>query len=87
MDTLAGSCIFTTLNLLSDYWQVEVQPEDREKTAVCTSEELFDSNMLPFGLCNAPATLFGQKEVTFLGHIISDEGVAPDPAKVAAITN
>lgn len=30
---------------------------------------------------------FGQKEVAFLGHIVSDQGVVPDPAKVAAITN
>ena len=30
---------------------------------------------------------FGQKEVAFPGHIVSDKGVATDPAKVAAITN
>ena len=42
LDTLAGSCIFTTLDLLSGYWQVEVQPEDREKTAVCTPDGLFE---------------------------------------------
>ena len=56
LDTLAGSCIFTTLDLLSGYWQVEVQPEDREKTAVCTPDGLFEFNVMPFGLCNAPAT-------------------------------
>ena len=56
LDTLAGSCIFTTLDLLSGYWQVEVRPEDREKTAVCTSEGLFEFNVMLFGLCNAPAT-------------------------------
>ena len=143
LDTLTGSCIFTTLDLLNGYWQVEVRPEDREKTAVCTSEGLFEFNVMPFGLCNAPATFqrlmdcvlaglhwqclvylddiiilgrsfsdhlhklrdvfdrfreaglklkpskckFGQKEVAFLGHIVSDQGIAPDPAKVAAITN
>ena len=30
---------------------------------------------------------FGQKKVAFPGHIVSDKGVATDPAKVAAITN
>jgi hypothetical protein len=56
LDTLSGSCVFTTLDLLSGYWQVEMHPEDKEKTAVCTPEGLFEFNVMPFGLCNAPAT-------------------------------
>uniref|UniRef100_A0A1X7TFY0 Reverse transcriptase domain-containing protein n=1 Tax=Amphimedon queenslandica TaxID=400682 RepID=A0A1X7TFY0_AMPQE len=56
LDTLAGSQWFTTLDLLSGYWQVEVEEEDREKTAFCTKEGLFHFNVMPFGLCNAPAT-------------------------------
>ena len=32
-DTLAGSSWFSTLDLKSGYWQVEVNPSDREKTA------------------------------------------------------
>ena len=55
-DTLAGSKCFSTLDLLSGYWQVEVDPEDREKTAFCTHEGLFEFCVMPFGLCNAPAT-------------------------------
>jgi hypothetical protein len=30
--------------------------EDREKTAFITHEGLFEFNVMPFGLCNAPAT-------------------------------
>ena len=56
LDTLAGSKWFSTLDLLSGYWQVEVDPNDREKTAFCTSEGLFEFCVMPFGLCNAPAT-------------------------------
>ena len=52
LDTLAGSKWFSTLDLLSGYWQVEVRPEDREKTP----DGLFEFNVMPFGLCNAPAT-------------------------------
>jgi len=42
--------------LKSGYWQVEMTPNDREKTAFCTQEGLFEFNVMPFGLCNAPAT-------------------------------
>ena len=40
LDTLAGSRLFSTLDLISGYWQVEVHPEDKEKTTFCTSEGL-----------------------------------------------
>ena len=56
LETLAGSVWFTTLDLISGYWQVEVKPEDREKTAFCTKDGLFEFKVMPFGLCNAPAT-------------------------------
>ena len=56
LDTLSGSAWFTTLDLKSGYWQVEVAEEHREKTAFCTQEGLFEFNVMPFGLCNAPAT-------------------------------
>ena len=44
------------LDLLSGYWQVEVAEGDREKAAFKTHEGLFEFKVLPFGLCNAPAT-------------------------------
>ena len=56
LDTLAGSVWFSTLDLKSGYWQVEVAPEDREKTAFCTQEGLFEFNVMPFGLYTTPAT-------------------------------
>jgi len=55
-DTLAGSVWFRTLDLKSGYWQVEVAQEDRAKTAFSTQEGLFEFNVMPFGLCNVPAT-------------------------------
>ena len=56
LDTLAGAKWFTTLDLVSGYWQVEVHVDDEEKTAFCTSDDLFEFKVMPFGLCNAPAT-------------------------------
>ena len=56
LDTLAGSMMFSTLDLKSGYWQVEVHPEDREKTAFSIGNGLWQFKMMPFGLCNAPGT-------------------------------
>ena len=144
LDALAGSKWFSTLDLASGYWQVGMHPDDREKTAFCTADGLFEFNVMPFGLCNAPATFqrlmdlilaglqwsaclvylddiiimgksfeehlvnlgavlerlqtaglklkpdkcaFLQKRVLYLGHIVSDQGITPDPAKTAKVTS
>lgn len=56
LDQLAGSKWFSCLDLSAGYWQVEVAPEDKQKTAFVTRRGLFEFNAMPFGLCNAPAT-------------------------------
>ena len=56
LDTLAGSKWFTTLDLKSGYWQVELDPKDKEKTAFSTGKGLWLFTVMPFGLCNATAT-------------------------------
>lgn len=142
LDSLAGSQWFSTMDLSSGYWQVEMADEDKEKTAFVTRSGLYHFRVMAFGLANAPATFerlmegvmrgmqweecliylddiisFGrtfdeqlerlikifkrleqaglklkpskcslfQDQVEFLGHIISKEGVTPNPEKIEAV--
>ena len=144
LDALGSSSWFTSLDLASGYWQVEVAPEDREKTAFITQFGTYQFLVMPFGLCNAPATFqrlmddvlegilwkfvvvylddlnvysttfeqhlehlrivferlkkaglklnpekcfFAKKELTFLGYLISSEGIHTDPAKIDKVKN
>ena len=56
LDTLAGSRIFSTLDLKSGYWQVDMTQKEWEKTAFTIGTGLWQFTVMPFGLCNAPAT-------------------------------
>ncbi|GBN25970.1 Retrovirus-related Pol polyprotein from transposon 17.6, partial [Araneus ventricosus] len=144
LDALNGSQCFSTLDLKSGYWQVEIQPEDKEKIAFTTGQGLWQFKVMPFGLCNAPATFerlmetvlrgltseaclvylddiiivgrtfqehlnnilkvfqrlqkanlklspkkcrFFRKEVSYLGHIISADGVKIDPEETKAVVD
>ena len=142
LDTLRGSNWFSTLDLQSGYFQVEMDPNDAEKTAFTTTCGLYQFKVLSFGLCNAPATfermmesvlsglhwetcllyiddviVFGdsfeqhlqrvaevlerlekvglkvsptkcqlfKRQVAFLGHIVSEDGISTDPNKITAV--
>lgn len=47
---------FSGLDLASGYWQVEMSKADREKTAFIIDGGLYEFNVMPFGLRNAPGT-------------------------------
>ena len=142
LDTLGEAKYFSSLDLASGYWQVELAPDARQKSAFTTHKGLFEFIRMPFGLCNAPATfqrvmqvvlaglewrscfvylddiliasktfdehlnhlrevfnrlrkaglrlkpkkcLLLRKEVPYLGHVISKEGIRPDPAKTEKV--
>ena len=142
LDALGGAKFFSTLDLASGYWQVEMDEDARDKSAFSTPSGLYAWNVLPFGLCNAPSTferlmervlaglrwetllvylddviVFGssiqesverleavlirlrmaglklkpskcnlfQKRVCYLGHVVSEEGIHTDPAKIESV--
>ncbi|UYV61724.1 hypothetical protein LAZ67_1006165, partial [Cordylochernes scorpioides] len=68
MDTLQGSKYFSAIDLRSGYWQVEIEEKDKEKTAFTTTHGLYEFNVMPFGLCNAPAT-FERNMDNVLGNL------------------
>ena len=68
LDTLQGATYYSTLDLVSGFWQVEMAPEDRDKTAFAVGGGgLYRYLTMPFGLCNAPATFQRLMEHTLRG--------------------
>lgn len=144
LEALGQSKYFSTLDLTSGYWQVEVAEQDKHKTAFSTPMGLYEANRMPFGLQNAPSTFqrlmtccFGdlnyinlliylddiivfsktfeehlerlqvvfnrlrehglklkpskchlmKKEVQYLGHVVSAEGIRTDPEKISTVAD
>ncbi len=56
LSALGGHKYFSTFDLAAGYWQIPIAEEDAEKTAFISHQGLFEFNVMPFGLCNAPAT-------------------------------
>ena len=56
LDTIAGNVWFSKLDANSAYWQINIKPEDRHKTAFHTRYGLYEHVKMGFSLCNAPAT-------------------------------
>lgn len=56
LDDLSGKQWFTALDACSANWTIEVEPQDRPKTAFSDGYRLFQFRRMPFGLATAPST-------------------------------
>lgn len=56
LDEFGGHSVFSCVDLFSGYFQVPLAEAAMEKTAFWCRNGLYEFRVLPFGLCNAPAT-------------------------------
>ena len=56
LNRLAGCKVFSTLDLVSGFWQIPLVPADKQKTAFRFEGELYQFTVMPFGVSNGPAS-------------------------------
>ncbi|TYJ99718.1 DNA/RNA polymerases superfamily protein [Cucumis melo var. makuwa] len=79
------------IDLRSCYHQLRIRDSDIPKTAFRFRYGLYVFIGMSFGLTNAPAMFMDLmnmlKKVSFLGHVVSSEGVSVDPTKIEVVTS
>ena len=67
LDSLGQARYFTTLDLASGYWQVPMAMDSADYTSFVCHEGQFRFKVMPFGLCNAPATFQSMMDAVLAG--------------------
>ena len=58
IESLVGAGYFSCLDLKADIWQIAMDEASKQYTAFTVGNlGFFECKHVPFGLCNAPATL------------------------------
>ncbi len=67
LDRLSGARVFSTIDLTAGYWQIPLNPNDKEKTAFSIGTGLNQCRMMPMGLSNAPPSFQRLMELVLRG--------------------
>ncbi len=67
LDQLGCSKYFSTLDLAAGYWQIPLCPESQDKSAFVTHQGLYQFQVMPFGLRNAPAVFQRMMQRVLMG--------------------
>ena len=67
LDQLGGKRGFWTLDARTGYWQIHMVLLPRKKTAFATHDGLYEFRVMPFGVCNGPATFQRLMQQTLRG--------------------
>ncbi|GJX97083.1 reverse transcriptase domain-containing protein [Tanacetum coccineum] len=73
LERLAGNKYFCFLDGFSGYFQIPIDPMDKEKTTFTCPFRTYAYRRMPFGLCNAPATF--QRCMLAIFHDMTEESV------------
>jgi hypothetical protein len=64
---LSEATVFSKFNLPNAYHLIQIKEGDKWMTAIKTPFGVFEYNVIPFGLCNAPAVF-----QHFMNHVLRD---------------
>lgn len=67
LDVLGKARFFSTIDLITGYWQILLEEQDKEKTAFSTRNRHLQFKVMPFGLAGAPATFQRAMDVLLTG--------------------